>query len=527
MYSAISYIFRIRIFRGILIQLRPFSFVVINLFLNTTYLLCCTISHQFNDKYVTIKNVSQIDRILKQVSKNTSLEFKTDSQIYKEVILVDVNKARLLDFMNYLAHTLNCTLKETEHGYKLLRTEEDKERVFSTDRLLRKKNLDKYFQKEKDFLKTNDTPKKQIEVTLDALRRVKYELENNIKLSSGTYNVFLNTPIDILLKRILIDIGSERLSAIPYFQPITYSDFPNQSQLPLQINIKKHFEDFLAANNLMGEKISDPIFSDEIVKPWSGNILGKVIKVNDYGKLHLDLMCTPFDLFASITLYSKDGERINHSDYSIPLRNDEFSNIDFLEIKNETFELSKLSTEFLKIAPSGSAISSSISPFALGEIPSKDLHDALMNPEEYDPLSFLASDLIQELSSEGKYNVMARIDDNYLDEIRSAIRNNRVSIGFALELLSLKHTIEKENDWIIIKPRNALVCELTRLDRTSLKKFVQNCFNKNNISLKDYSRLYFENGEGISVNLIDDIYYAYLYFRFPIKSEYPAFQLPR
>ncbi len=475
---------------------------------------------------IQLEIMNRVDKIIERISKISTLNLYVSKELKNEVIFVSIKEVKLSELKKFLAQSLNSSWNETERGYELYRTVKDTEQVISADKLHRISMFDKHFKEEKDFLKTNDTPEKQIQVTLDTLRRVKYELENNIRPSSGTYSVFLNAPIDILLKRILIDIGSERLSAIPYFQPITFSDIPNQAQLPLQANIKKYFEDFLVANSLISEKISDPIFADEVVKPWSDNILGKVIKVNDYGKLHLDLMCTPSGLFANITLYSKDGKRINHSGYSIPLRNDEFDNIDFLETKTETLELSKLSAEFLKIAPSGSAISSPISPFALGEIPSKELHDALLDPVEHDPLTFLVYDLVKGLSSEGKYNVIARIDDNYLDEIRSAIRNNRISTDLALKLLTLQHTVEKENNWIIIKPKNDFVCELTRLDRTSLKKFAQNCFNNNNISLKDYSRLYFENGDGISINLIDDIYYAYLYFRLPIKSEYPAFQLP-
>ena len=345
------------------------------------------------------------------LSQATGLAFETDKKAGEEVLILKVNQVKLKDLMAKIADVASAQWTKNENGYRL-------ERPIELDRQLRKAEVDAI----KKRISTEYTKALQVEVKKESqpvsdLQRY-IAVSNDMSRLLHDHNEFngdeinridkdyfelretIAKPIARLLAEALNSLDPSKIAALGPGDRIVYSTSPNRVQYGFSIS-RTAVRRYETARTIIAQL--QPATSDQTDDELSRYLSD--LPLLDYEPIDKALLFVERDsqypqLDYSLYLVGPTGKLIDKDTFRINLWSPNSLPSLYGQKKRVTWS-----------ADSRELIADSTRDYESPSKTSKELRRRLIDPERFDPLSFLASDCWMNLTEAHQVNLVGSLPD--------------------------------------------------------------------------------------------------------------------
>ncbi|MCH8274300.1 MAG: hypothetical protein IH851_05875 [Armatimonadetes bacterium] len=442
------------------------------------------------------------------LSEQSGVKVRVAAPLADEVLVLKAKDVPLSQIMDRLAEVLHAEWEEAEDGYLLSRPKDLQEELERKDHAERAAAIQRYLDEDAKHLASLETAEQRAQAATRSLRQVLIDRNNRIRNEYGSFSPDLDAPADLLLKRMLISIGSDELASIPYYKPVAYSTRSTAAQRPLGPEAAGFIQEYIETETALLGLPDDPSLSDDFIRPWVDRVFGAARKPGGVGKVLVFCWQYRDALHCVSAVYTKDGSvrSIGFRRYRLSRRGSGDGSDEVIKPGGDV-SLSALSREFHDLFPHDPNM---YLPYQMDPSPkrlSAGLRQSLLNPEQSDPLSFTVTDAVFGVADASDSMLVGCLSDSMLQSVRQSISGSSVSLGSFVNLAeNAGDSIERKDGWLVIKPRNPVACERYRLPRDPLGRFTRAIHEAGKIGLRSYSRLYFESGDPVPASALDDHY---------------------
>lgn len=452
-----------------------------------------------------------LSSVVAQLSQDSSKDLRVSRELSNEVVALCGDDVSLADALDKLADVAVATW-ETQGQFQILkRTPKQLRECRQRDLDVRISQLERQLQ---EYSKEFDLSGTSYDRAREAIRRFELMLkgENQGVWSEGPSGVIdLFLPSDVLLKRILIAIGSKRLSELPYVETVVFSTAPTARQVAFPSSVRTLIEDYAAEQSWFVKASNEEQFASDhpLFVSWWKSLRSQPIDSSDIGKALLSARLEDDRLWTLLQIFDRGGRKRGSAVKAMRIVREVTSQRIVSTIpESALFEPSKRNREFEELARVPEMFvthhSGPIEPSGL----SPTVWEEAIRPNQVEPLSLFLGDLCCEVSRYLGRPVAARLPD-FCAPVFSDLRGAAsVPLRAVLSQLSQQYGVgvDANSDWILMSPSNALECERTRLNRGALTEVMELARTQPLMDIRAIATLYFKSGTGAFRNPIATFY---------------------
>lgn len=453
------------------------------------------------DPQITYKTVAvPLSRALEDVNKLVGTHYKASPQIQNEIVVVRIDKVPASSFKAKLASAVVGSWTKLDDGSELL----------SADAVAR-------------AAATREAEKKRLAEIEDGLKKLRESLNPKKppqKSVDGDAPAFFEGEFDSssrLIAHLSTSLRASEVAQLGRGDRVVYSTNANAMQRRLNVaNLASIMAEFVQQHNATvtneSTEMSDPAVAAQLekVKAVLGDFMpqrkkieqppAKLLFVVERGGMFgfmgdlIQLHAIAYDATGNVLATASDSLGGNPMRAAVASADVELEPTEGEAKPPETtpktaenqdkslekpVELSPLATEFKSVLNFGST--------GVAQKPvSPELMEQLLRPDQYDPLSFEASENLLALAAAKSYNLVALVPDGRMD-FGTFARS-----GQSVTLATVKHDLESSEElkvtsadgWLLVSPVDPEAARLARLDRKALSQFLVNARNSGVPSLE-------------------------------------------
>jgi hypothetical protein len=434
---------------------------------------------------------------------------KVDAEVADEVVVSRYGEEEALQALERLAFVLHSTSDPSTR--RIGRTNEERKALeaASLEDTVRRyqASLAKLGE-----VRTPQDAREQANRVIASYRQLQYDLANAVHdPSTGVFHPRLELPTSDLMLRILLDLGAGYLARLPVGKTTVLSSQPTAAQVPLKTDVKPWLSAFEETMRIIGEQFPDDLRSDRRLAPYVSALFDQVERAKSgAAKVNAFVLRRSDRVTLQVAVYSASGSILAVDATAVypevrpagaPL-----------EVEKEAFaKLSALTIEFNQIVPGRRPDTIVDSPFAHGVKPSERLHHAMLHPEEQDPLAYNVADALIGLAEHLDKRLMACVRDSLFSEVEPLIQQRGINLNAFLEILSKEHEIQTDGEWLLIRPKDPIASEDSRLRRDALGSFVRTAWSDGGVSFRTYCRFRYDTRQRDINTRIHERYAHYLF----------------
>lgn len=457
---------------------------------------------------VTVETrASTVTTFLSELESGVGIKARCPGRLGNEVIVVKCSSAPANELLSNIAYILNSDWQASDE--RIVRPSDRQKELEEADKREIRSVISKSLECEREFIGKHSDAEATAHATIASLRQLGIDLRNPSYSPSASFNPQITSAARVLLGRLLLEVGPDELSQLPYGRTVVYSSSPTRSQRKLELERQPLLDSYLKSQRTLIESFPSELYSDEEVRPWAVRLLSEAKRASfGIDKINLFLKMTE-SLVCELAVYAPSGEIISVAGVTIPLDQPSVDDSPLSLQASATAPLSSLSAEFNQLLPLGrlGKWQTLLSNFAN---PSELLRKAMSDPEKYDPLSYSVTDALLGLAKELGVNLAACVSDELNDDMFAVIRNGEILLLDFTNLLSKDHQISLENGWLLIRPKNAIRAEMARVPRPALKQFVQRALVEKETHLRNYSVFCYKARQSAFISSVAETYAVFV-----------------
>ncbi|HJP83766.1 MAG TPA: hypothetical protein VJ835_09705 [Fimbriimonadaceae bacterium] len=460
----------------------------------TAWLAIASVFGQDASPKITYKTVAvPVQRALDEIGKQAGLRLTASPAVNRDIVIVSVQTMPLTELKAQLAKALSARWEAAEGGEALVadtvvrRQEEQKERAEYTAALA--KSL-------KELVESLNPPKvdpKSKETKEEAAAR----MQMSFMLGGGA-------PGRATIKLMQL-IGATNLAAIDEKSRVVYSSNPNRMQRPLPNGANAILAQAVADYNQelikrQRERSEHPIPEDERMKKLRemfGDFGEEKPIEGTPSKAILVCARQPFlgGLTVNLKIYNEQGKVVVNGSQMLSAGGAMFDEMVGLEFgpdglpkpkSNPNAPANEKAIEFSattkELAEMSNVMTMSSSPTKMSD----ELRAKLLNPEQYDPLSFRHSEALIAIAGQRKKNLVAVLPDTMESMMGMMMPKGEALLPSAyLESIKGKVEVTDAGQWIIARPTQPADSRANRIDRVALGTFLRTVTAKGAVTLDD------------------------------------------
>jgi hypothetical protein len=457
---------------------------------------------------VTVEaRASTVTTFLSKLESSDGIKVSCPANLGNEVIVVKCSSAPADELLSNIAYILNsdwqardeCIVRPTDRQKELQEADEREIRSL----------ISAFLESERAFIAKHSDAEATVNATVASLRQLGIDLRNPPYNPSANFNPKIVSATRVLLSSLLIEVGPDVLSQLPYGRTVVYSSSPTRSQRKLELEVQPLLDTYLKSQRTLIESFPWELYSDEEARPWAVRLLAEANRASlGIRKINLFLIRTE-SLICELAVYAPSGEIISVAGVTISLAEPSVDDDPFSLGASATAPLSSLSVEFNQLLPLGrlGKWQTLMSNFAN---PSELLRKAMSDPAKHDPLSYAVSDALLGLAKELGVDMAACVSDSLNDDMFAVIRDGEIRLLDFLKLLSKHHQVSLKNGWLLIRPKSPIRAEMARVPRPALKQFVQKALMEKGIYLRNYSVFCYNARQSAFVSSVAETYATFV-----------------
>jgi hypothetical protein len=416
------------------------------------------------------------------LAKTLQEEVSVQDEFATEVLIVNAPRAGAQDVIERAASVLDAKVTRDGDSLRISRDSQQSD-------ALRAEEIDRLGKaiRSADWLAT--LPKG--DSTKEALNEAKVVFSQWMLAASRGDNVEPTILVRELLSSLLLQ-NADSLD-VSVNETVDFSNYPNkyQSKLETSTDLVRRYNQITAQmiEILPAEApaIGDPTEQADLVREWTKLRANAIAPVD---KFILTIANTPERIFASLTVYDKDGMQRGFSSVMLtPPAHPDDLRLAAMLTRAEPVPLLPDAEQWMRIPKS---ITQAV---ATNYLLSAEDSKRLIAVDENDPVSHVVAPGIDQLAADlGAKYIMARVSDRMLLLEPEYARDGHLNLRLFYQSLAKFHSVQVDGDWLIIKPNRPLVCESERLDRHALGHFLASCNASKRLDDETADRWFFENG---------------------------------
>lgn len=366
-------------------------------------------------------------KILDQVEASTGTKLSLQASFKEMPLIVSVSNVPLSTFLANVGRALALEVEPIDGGYKLIRTPKMQSEIAEVEAKTYADIWSKTLTKWSGVLSSAPWTT-QLANTLLKKENDSRVGEGGLQVGGGESDyqktgprLNVMQPSARLLYKALASLGPNTLGHVGVAQTIIYSRFPNRLQRPMPASMENWIRAYETESALNPPPVAtasrnEDVFSSVAIGTMPGRFQRSILTLEGgVGKVHLSVSRDR----AIISIYNKDGSELDqayspgYGDLSAepsekPTK--PFKNLQTIVPGPLTkAQIAYSDTQFDRYDDDGDEISAdavAVSP---------QLQEFLLNPEKYDPLSLLASDVLLSYADQTQQNLIASVGEYFSD----------------------------------------------------------------------------------------------------------------
>ncbi len=437
---------------------------------------------------------------LESLSRQIGIPLQGMQSVKKDFLVIRVKDVPASELLKRIASTLNASWEKTDTGYRLLRSpqdvraEEQKEYLLSLERV--KKALERIGG---DLKKEKPLTPESAQLLAERLYGA-YETQRtgtpNMTAWQMISNLQNSTPAYRLINEISLSIPAETFASVPRGKRIVFASQPTRMQrrMPLDISqaIARFWKDQAiwakAQKAVKDRRGGENYYYFENTSDPSNSKIGKIL---------LSVTHSPAGNYHScrITVADQKGRSIASANSSLSAEPNIYfpdqskppaTNEESIQFKGASKEMADELAKVYAVAMAGR-----------GTLPQMQLPDELkqliLNPEKHEPLSFIATDTLLEVSRIKNKNLVACPDDSMI-YAAFAVQNPKPTAVMAMLKSFGTETVE-EDKWIILRPSFQQYARQNRTSRSALGDFLRRAVKDGRFSLENRAQFAYNSDQ--------------------------------
>jgi hypothetical protein len=417
---------------------------------------------------------TQTSKILATLEASTGVRLSVEPRFKETPLVVSVHDVPLSKLLANMCVALRVEMQPAKDGYRLARPAKMQTQILADEQADYATEWKSVLDKWQATLVANPWSTNLAKAMFDK-EAGRYGSERKGKWERDQPHLDQVQPGSRLLFKLMNSLGPTRLAQMDVAQPTVFSRFPT----PMQSPMPKQFEAWLATY-IKESSLNPPPAPDEdavqlddrgrvsVSLPALGGRIGKVLVSFDRGSITMMVFNE-----AGTTVDAVDAPSI-YDFYPEPDKETRPSPYRDLE----PFEPTGLSKQLIEFSDSVST-NDHFNGEADDSPPVKispELKEFLMNPDRYDPLSLLPSELLHSFARQRKLNLVVQVDDSCSDPgsvVPEGGSKSNIDLGPALEMMFVgQENASTDEGWWVIAPYDQVDSDATRLSRTAFASYL-------------------------------------------------------
>lgn len=448
---------------------------------------------------------AQVGPLLDALSTANKIKLKAVGPLARQVVLVDVKDQPLDVFMKHLAAVTAGAWTQNGDTYELAESQSLVKADEAADIALRAKGFARSLANQVKAAGGQPTSETDIYRMLADLKSTWDQIQTNPDDPSGSLyekaqKIQDALPVTQFVRKVLVSIPPAELAALPLDTRVVFSTNPNRMQRPLgniaQRGLAQFAQEFSMLNAAMARfpREQQDMFTGTIGGFLSRGTPSKLILAcTRYAGDNVSIEAQVVDQRGGILASNStnlSGMEFGEEAWTGPVKDPAIKKevpIDPQIDKNETvLKISEESKTYYALASRGADGSKG----GL-ELVQEPLKSKVMNPEQYDPLSYGISDLLIGAAADKKKPIIALVPDNaYLYE-GGAIKASQ--LFKQLEDMSVM-TITDKDGWLLGRPARPSDARLSRVNRTAYGQLLRTVYQQGRINLGNIAKFSIDQG---------------------------------
>ncbi len=450
---------------------------------------------------------------LLSLSDDPKRPLQAANPLANEIVILDPGDASTQEILDRLAFVLRATWKDKE----LRRDSEAVQALQSLDRDARIRTITAFLKEVTVLPDTNNVNAyaSAFRASLDSAEELIRNGYTSVTQPNSALRVpawdHVQTPARVTLARVLTALGSETLADLPRYETVVFSDRPTavQRAMPDAAQLKSWIAQLapLGAEAVRdrppGEAITDGIV-------LSTERLVQSVNQGGIARIHLFLTRRADEITCLLMLYGSRGEELGIAGRAvlrIPIQPRGMRVAPDIPDVDGTLPLSGANQEFHLI----SGLGLPTTPIGIEQLrPSFEFQERMFRPTKNDPLGFGVNDVLLAIGRRAGLRVMACVQDSALDAFRDCVKRQVVDFLDFLAALSDEHEIIVQDNWLLVRPKNSLESERSRIPRAALEKLMMQANDQKHLSLRAWALHHYESKVAAHRNPIARTYRSFI-----------------
>ncbi|MFI5385347.1 MAG: hypothetical protein ACHQ50_04415 [Fimbriimonadales bacterium] len=459
-------------------------------------LISAAVLHAQDDalvRHVTFTaSAGTVESVLASLSRTAGTSLTVDGPISKDIIVLRFDDVPLNDALKNVARVTTAQWQATKSGYRLIRINRELDSMWAEIRRESRQQLSDLIPKASKAMAEAGplTQDKVLSWLRDVDRRREAEvpeLDDNARQMRDARESLADSAEARVLLKIVEGIRLDELAAICADQKdVVLATDPTALEIPLTID-PKIWPDFVAEHNA-SVRAYDEAYPPDAEEFFTGGLRRarpETILRNSPTKVILTLLprlgSNPSliiegsfydsngDLMVSGTLYIQELTKTASAANDPPPKTD------------SPLVLSDQAREMAKLIYNGRPEIETLRP-------SPELRKKMFHPDDYEPLSLLASEVLLQTAKQRKENLAACLPDLAYVTVGSGADDPKSSPASILDDLNDGNTqCVEENGWLIVRPTNPVAATASRLNRRALARLLQAGAQTGSLSIDDFA----------------------------------------
>ncbi|MBN9503587.1 MAG: hypothetical protein BGO01_16590 [Armatimonadetes bacterium 55-13] len=463
----------------------------------TTFAMLCAVAGLQVQKIDFEVRATTVANALGKLSRISGQVYKPEDKLASEIICARAKQVSADEFADKLAEAMQCEWRTTDQGKILFRSEEKTRELEESRIQAQMKYLDKLFEPKRRELEKIGTPYDQALKLTKAIKDLEDRIAEKPK-GMSLDGPRLAAPSSTLTTQLMLGIPLRTLASLPEGRMTVFANEPNRAQLPLGKEAGAQINNFELAESqaagLLPQKRPEGIAAGLL-----DDIYASVTNPDGVGKVLFTARRQGRFMTFNTSIYSGKGKLRSWGFTSTyQLGDDSFSaeRQAGAQVRPAWVKLSPGSVAFLEIAnlePDVSQFEHEVKDKQEG--PSDAGMKILLHPDEIDPLSLATTDGCNALADREGKPYVAYLSDSSERAGRLAAEDGKLNLSrFEALLKNSGHRISTKDGWLTIANTSPLFCQIYRLPRAPLGRFLRLAAQAGAIDLEPLCRFHYEAG---------------------------------
>lgn len=476
---------------------------------------------------------SRASVLIPELGKKLGLDLRTMAQTENEVILIQVHDVTIKDLLDHLATAANAQWKADHKIYHLVRPDKLSIRAEAKEREARVDLVSQFLRTDAEKLKAipvwnGDQAKALAKAAHEALDNEEDNPNPPRRARARPQSFVDQAPGSVAVHQLLQQIGPEELAQIGPGQRVVFALHPTSTQIPLPRDSEgiiaefvRNQREYAEAFNQTGTPDQAMVMSRQIgvvpaLEPGNPALgIGQAVLIAYRNSVQMfssgvglqlkllvadtngaSLASGSANVFQRIPQEAPAVEPDGSNPISVSERDSEFASLFGRQLRlNLPIMLGRtwdnLPTLFSRIK----GVSGSVAFYSAPRQPapvyrvSAELRRQLLQPETFDPLSFVVGDSLKAATESLHLNLVADLPDSSLAPFSQEFTGQGKHAG-ANDLLRFTCPkaglqVKRDDSWVVLSPEKPEEAAALRVDRVGLGKVLRSIESKNLVDLDD------------------------------------------